>query len=156
MARGRRGADSKVLVVVVVLVAVLVAGGVVLLLRGNGDDPLSAAEVAERQGACARLASFRELVSDLGISPPLATAPVNPASVANLFTKMGSDIDLLVDGSPGKVRGDVRTLLGALRAQPGDPGALRSPSFTEARQDLASFLNDPRNGCQSGADSGSG
>jgi hypothetical protein len=154
MAMAGRSSRSKGLVLL--LVVVVLGGAALLYVRSRGDGSPSASELAETQTSCSRLLTFSSLLSDPGLFPPTPTATVRPESVASVVTKMGRDLDLVVDSSPARVRGDVRALVSALRSQPGDPAAIRSPAFSEARQRLATFLSDPANGCQLGSESGSG
>ena len=138
----------------IVVVAILGAGAL-LVLGLRDDDKPSSAELAERDQSCQRLLMFGSLLSDPSFAPT-ASPEAGQAGVANLFSKMGGDIELLVPTAPGKVRDDVRTLVDALRASGGDQAALRAPAFVEAEQRLATFLNDPGNGCQAGSESGNG
>ena len=137
------------------LIVLVLAGGAVAYVRSREGDAPSAAELAERQRTCARLITFSSLLGDPSRfpSPP---GTVRPDAVANLVTTMGSDLDRLAGSAPGNVRDDVGVLVGAVRAQPPDLGVIRAPAFGQARQRLAAYLNDPRNGCQPGRESGDG
>ena len=153
MRRAATGFGSKVPVLAAV-VLVLGAGGL-FYARSRSDTP-SRAAVAERQESCDRLLAFSSIVFDPALSPPAPAEPVLSEASRGALVKMGADIDQLVESSEGKIRTDVRTLAGALRAQPADPAALRTPAFSEARRNLQSYLNDPENKCQPAGGSGEG
>lgn len=153
MRRAATGSGSKVPVLVAV---VLVLGAAALLYTRSSSDGPSRAEVARQQESCDRLLAFSSIVFDPALRPPAPAEPALSEASRGALVKMGPDIDRLVESSEGKIRGDVRTLASALRAQPADPAALRSPAFSQARQQLQSYLNDPENECQPPGGSGEG
>jgi hypothetical protein len=152
---GARPRRSRRRVVVVLAMALVLGVGTVLYLRSGGDDRPPAALTAEQQTSCARLLAFRSSLNDPAVVPSSPAVAPRPESLATLVQSLGSG-DELVAVAPSKVRGEVRTLVAAVRKQPADPAAMRTQAFFDARQRLGGFLDDSDNGCQPGGESGDG
>ncbi|MEO5678161.1 MAG: hypothetical protein ABIS47_00670 [Acidimicrobiales bacterium] len=135
-----------------VTLVVVLGVGALALLRSRDSGVPTGQERVERQQACAPLLTFSSLLGDL---VPTVPNP-SPSSADDLFAKVGRAPEALIAAAPDKVRDDVRTLVGGLRAQPGDAAALRSPDFTLARERLAQYVGSPASGCQPGSGSGDG
>jgi len=147
--------------VAVVVLAVLAVAGAAVYVRGNDKAP-SAAAVQETQRYCELSGRFDAVLVGAGISTEGALPPdVRPEAVSRVFTQLGPQAEELEAVAPSKIRGDVKTVLEALRRTgAGDTSATTSSGFTEARRRIAAYrlqlVKDPKSGCQSGAGFGDG
>ena len=148
--RAKSGRRSPLFALFAGLLALVVIVGLVYLLTRD-DGPPSADEQVAQQESCAPLLRFSSLLSDLTQGGSATTA-----DAAKLFDQVGVQPDALIAAAPGKVRDDVRTLVGVVRAQPSQGAAYREPAFTLARERLAAHVGSPESGCQSGSESGDG
>jgi hypothetical protein len=89
-------------------------------------------------------------LTSVGLQPSGPVPEVSREDVGKVLTQMGSGIDQLEDAAPAKVRGDTKTVVGALKkGGAGDLSEVRSAGFQEAERGMVSFLQTA--GCGAGA-----
>ena len=147
------GSGRRSRLLILLAVVVVLGGGAVLFTRSKGGDGgLSAAEVADRSPMCNRLRGFRSGIEEVASAAPAQA----PATATQVLSRIGAEADTLPGSTPTEVRGDVRSLVQALRSAQADPAAVTSPAFANAHQHLKDYLASAEGGCQAGTESGDG
>lgn len=129
--------------VIGLLVAALCVGGFVAYKLAR-DGASSAAPVEGRY--CELSGMLGDRLASIGI-PPAGPAPesVRPVDVRRVLEQLSDEVTELERVAPREVRGEVRTVLAALRgAAGGDVEQIRAPDFVEAERTIVGFLQtDP-------------